>query len=735
MGGFARKTGRLLVLALASAALACPSAWAARSWQPPIELSAPGADAWVGKPVPALSVLPTGEAIVAWREGGEDGWTVKAAEKPRGGSLIGPQVLGGGADPPSVATAADGSGYVAWVGSTSPGEGDTVLVAERTAAGGFGAPIELAGGAMGSLQPGTALAANERGEAIVMFTTGTWNDQRVWAARRTHDGAWHAPQPVTGELGEAIWRGHAGMAENGEVVLSWLSWDPGAGNSAWTAILPPSGPATHVKRMQAARNRSTLPSLAVDRLGNAIVSWVELPPDDTVFVGEVRAAVRAPGHAFGDAIDLGGSTTDFDPAVVGLGDDGVAVVGWQSAVPNGPNGASLSGLVAATGVVPAGTFAPPEQVSSSWLVDTPLSMAVDPLGNSIFFFPDWDTGEARVVRRSAIGLNGQERAILPCPRQRAYPIASAVDPAGNASVLWNESRFHKSWQGLRLSQDVASSTFSPDPCPAPPPPLTWSPKDPAPGDEVAFDGSGFVDPDAARTTFKWDFDGDGTFEVDTGETPRASHTFPTAGEHGFRVQVAQESQKPGNGVTFTCHYTIRVGSPPEPPNEYPAYPADPRPSDLPDEDPWPIGDKPKPPPLPPLPELPPLPTGLPPGLLDQPPAPAPLRPASTGILLLGAPETVSPRSLLAGVQVSVASARTARVRLRLIASGAAVRAAGSRVLAGPASVRVRKGRVVLVRLRLGRAGRRAVRSGKLRKLTLEAVPRGGRAARHRIRVR
>jgi hypothetical protein len=724
------------VVVMSVLAVAAAPAQGARAWRAPLELSAPGADAWIGKEVPALSVMPNGTAVTAWREGTADSSAVKVLEKPPGAAPVGPQTLGGGANPPSVATTLDGRAYVAWVGTTGNDvRGESVLVAERLEGGGYGMPRELATTYEGYSQPGTAVAANAYGDAVVLFTTGSWNDQRLWSARRTRDGQWHEPQPVTDPIGEAVWRLHAGMSETGEAVFAWLSWDPDRGTSAWTAIEPADGPAHDVRRMQSPGDGSTLPSLAVDRLGNAIVSWTEQSGDNSVVVGDVRAAVRAPGEPFGAPIDLHGSAFDMDPTTARLSDDGHAIVAWQGASANGANGASLSGAMTAVGTVPAGAFTPPEQVSSSWLVDTPLTAAVDPVGNAAYFWVDWDTGEQRVVRRAVTGIYGQERAVVACPRTRTYPIGAGVDPLGNASLLWTESNFNKAAQALRLSQDEPATTFSPDPCPAPPPPLVWTPKDPAVGDSVTFDASGLRDPAAARTTFKWDLDGDGVFETDTGETPTATHMFAAAGEQRIGLQVSVESQRAGNGSTSTCPYTIRIGSPPQPPNEYPAYWADPKPPDQPDENPWPVAPAVEVPPLPPVPPIPvgqglPLPTT---SLLDRPGASAAAIPVTWRGLVIEAASSIPARALIAqGIPVRLTSSKNEKVRLRLLRRGGR---AGHRTVAGPVTVQVPVRRTVIVQLKPGRAGRGMLRARGVRSATLEALVGSRSKVLQRVRIR
>src|SRR3954447_15611235 len=131
MSPWIRGAGRRgsVILFMAVGLLLPANALAARVWQPPARLSAPGADAWIGKEVPSLAEGPGGRVIVAWREGARDASAVKVAEKPLVGPPTSPVVLGAAANPPSVAATASGRAFVAWVGSgPGGGWGDTVLV-------------------------------------------------------------------------------------------------------------------------------------------------------------------------------------------------------------------------------------------------------------------------------------------------------------------------------------------------------------------------------------------------------------------------------------------------------------------------------------------------------------------------------------------------------------------------------------------------------------------------------
>jgi hypothetical protein len=295
---------------------------------------------------------------------------------------------------------------------------------------------------------------------------------------------------------------------------------------------------------------------------------------------------------------------------------------------------------------------------------------------------------------------------------------------------------------MRLSQDHAADAFSPDPCPAPPPLFVWTPKDPAPGEPVTFDASGFRERYGDNlTTFKWDLDGDGTLESDTGEGTTASHVFTDPGEYQIGVDVSVHSRNTGSGFSGTIPYRIRVGTPPDPPNEYPLEAADARPPDLPDENPWPVAPVIEPPvDVPPV-DLPPVglpPVDLPPvdlpgpgqGLLDARPGPkySPAAPAGSRKLAVAAARSIPARAFLrAGLPVRLAAARKVEVRLRLLSRG-------GRTLAGPVTVTVRPRRLTVVGLEATPHGRKMLRAGRIKSATLRAVPHRGAKVSRRIRI-
>jgi plastocyanin len=84
---------------------------------------------------------------------------------------------------------------------------------------------------------------------------------------------------------------------------------------------------------------------------------------------------------------------------------------------------------------------------------------------------------------------------------------------------------------------------------------------PAPGEPALFDASAAQDPDGSIASYRWDLDGDGSLETDTGTSPQASASYPGPGDYTVRLQVTDNE-----GVTHEVAKVIgvRPGLPPPP---------------------------------------------------------------------------------------------------------------------------------------------------------------------------
>ncbi|MCH7471541.1 PKD domain-containing protein [bacterium] len=70
---------------------------------------------------------------------------------------------------------------------------------------------------------------------------------------------------------------------------------------------------------------------------------------------------------------------------------------------------------------------------------------------------------------------------------------------------------------------------------------------------VQFDAAGSSDPDGIIVKFEWDFEGDGTYDADTGDVPFIEHVYNNAGTYFATVRVTDDK-----GATATANVIIDV---------------------------------------------------------------------------------------------------------------------------------------------------------------------------------
>ncbi len=78
------------------------------------------------------------------------------------------------------------------------------------------------------------------------------------------------------------------------------------------------------------------------------------------------------------------------------------------------------------------------------------------------------------------------------------------------------------------------------------------------GETVTFDASASSSPFSTGTTYVWDLDGDGAFEVNGGADPQTQVTYSTAGERTASVRVFSST---GEASTASCKLSVRKSPP------------------------------------------------------------------------------------------------------------------------------------------------------------------------------
>jgi YD repeat-containing protein len=92
---------------------------------------------------------------------------------------------------------------------------------------------------------------------------------------------------------------------------------------------------------------------------------------------------------------------------------------------------------------------------------------------------------------------------------------------------------------------VASFTATPNPVQA--------------GATVSFNASASSDPDGTITNYKWDLDGNGSFETDTGTTRTASRAYAALGNVGVKLRVTDNLGSTNDAtVTVSVRYVAKI---------------------------------------------------------------------------------------------------------------------------------------------------------------------------------
>ncbi|HET9593674.1 MAG TPA: PKD domain-containing protein, partial [Solirubrobacterales bacterium] len=86
--------------------------------------------------------------------------------------------------------------------------------------------------------------------------------------------------------------------------------------------------------------------------------------------------------------------------------------------------------------------------------------------------------------------------------------------------------------------------------------FTAAPNPATVGEQVSFDASGSSDPDGTIAKYEWDLDGNGTYETNTGTSPKATTSFATEGERQVGLRVTDNG-----GATDTATRTVTVQHP------------------------------------------------------------------------------------------------------------------------------------------------------------------------------
>lgn len=235
---------------------------------------------------------------------------------------------------------AQGNGVAAWSQSTPAGS--VVDAITWTASGAFGNVAQLSG--LGQSEFSPDLAVNEAGTAVVVWTAATTfggSSYQVESATQPAGGNWSAATAVSTVTQQASWP-RVALDGSGNATVTW---EQGATVDAATR---PAGGAWGSPTIIETANLVGQDSVAADAAGNLTAAWAVSDP--TNGVTSVHAATRPAGSPWGAPASLGPCASTCAPILAAARDGSIAVVGWA---PSGPsvNAAVRLGLGAWTSSV------------------------------------------------------------------------------------------------------------------------------------------------------------------------------------------------------------------------------------------------------------------------------------------------------------------------------------------------------------------------------------------------
>lgn len=406
-----------LIALTALAFLLLPSAaHAAAGWQPPFTLSAAGQDA----DEPALAIDRGGNALVLWRRFGPE-YGIQAALRPAGGDFAASETISSRGADPQLGFDGRGEATAVWLGRGGPGGCAVCVEASVRPPGGAFGPAQSVPASGADLQ----LAVDRAGNALVLARHPGGSTKQIRSSFRPAGGRFGPRRVLSGGLSSSP---RVGFGRPGEAVAIWSR---GVRiHSAFSRRRGVFGKSRHV-------GAGDLPSLAVDRRGNALAVW-----RSGVFPkGHVKVAFRPAGGRFGRPRTLAGPDSG-DETDVAFDRRGNALAIWWRRNRNGNNSRVQAAYRPA-----GGRFGKARTLSRRAARAGEPKVAFDRRGNALAAW--WLAGRGDAITQVQAAYRpvgrrfGRSRTIGQAAEQ-AGDLRLAFGPRGDALAVWEELELESS---------------------------------------------------------------------------------------------------------------------------------------------------------------------------------------------------------------------------------------------------------------------------------------------------
>jgi hypothetical protein len=289
------------------------------------------------------------------------------------------------------------------------------------------------------------VAMNLSGDTVVIWVDA---DNAVEAVTRRAGGAFSAPRKVAPAVpGFVVNYPAVAIDEAGNAIAVWQTdEDFGDAGSVRAAVLPASG--RFPGPVTLSRRHPFGASVAMNAVGDAIVTWTI----ETVSGQVVQAAMRSAGGSFSRPIDLSADGQAASFSDVAMNAAGDAVVAW----PRGP----LRAQIMQAALRPAGgSFSAPINLSAPGQPAAAARVAIDPAGNAVVVWNRSTTTKlvVQAATRAARGAFAMPVDLSSTARD-GLEASIAMDAAGGAIATW----VHEDFMGLDSSGGVQASVRLPN---------------------------------------------------------------------------------------------------------------------------------------------------------------------------------------------------------------------------------------------------------------------------------
>jgi Ca2+-binding RTX toxin-like protein len=270
---------------------------------------------------PRIASDGSGNVIAVWRELDDDVAAIRAAFRPRGGSFGESQRISlptVGAESPEVAMDTAGNAVAVWQESTT-GRDSVVEAAIRPAGGEWSAPQALSDAAEPAFNPDVAIAYGH--------VTAVWVARDSWrpvirTESRTMTDAWSVPETVSGPIGPTYTPTIA-LDDHGGAVVAWL-WSDGANRLVEAAVRSTDGSWSRPEQLSGPGRDASSPAVATDGDGNALVGWIR---GNGIWTA-AQTAARPAGGAWGPPRNLSRRGRNAGSIELAMNRRGDAMVSW-----------------------------------------------------------------------------------------------------------------------------------------------------------------------------------------------------------------------------------------------------------------------------------------------------------------------------------------------------------------------------------------------------------------------